>query len=49
MPLRTGVFRISLCKMCNRIHLRMELNCGKTLNKWVDVLSMMHMELINII
>jgi hypothetical protein len=25
------------------------LNCEKTPNKWIDVLSMMHMELINII
>jgi hypothetical protein len=27
----------------------MELNCEKTPNKWVDVLSMIHMELISII
>jgi hypothetical protein len=27
----------------------MELNCEKTPNKWVDVLSMTHMELTNII
>jgi hypothetical protein len=30
-------------------HLQMELNYGKTPNKWVDMLSMIHMELIIII
>jgi hypothetical protein len=29
--------------------LQMELNCGKSPIKWVDVLSMIHMELISII
>jgi hypothetical protein len=29
--------------------LQMELNCEKTPNKWADVLSTIHMELISII
>jgi hypothetical protein len=48
-----GLIRISLCKLCNRIHifcshLWMELNRRKTPNKWVNVLSMIHIELTSI-
>jgi hypothetical protein len=48
-----GYLRISLCKMCNRIHiiyshLQIELNYGKAPNKWVNVSSTIHIKLISI-
>jgi hypothetical protein len=47
------LLRISLYKVYNIIHiicsyLQMELKYGKALIKWVNVLSMIHIELISI-
>jgi hypothetical protein len=48
-----GLLRITLYKMCDRIHiicshLQTELNHEKAPNKWVNVLLTIHIELVSI-